>query len=194
MPKPTIGLITRKANPKPIPGTVAARPEPSGLPKLSAAPQKQEDPDVRAAKAAVENFEVQRRVLKEMQEDWEDNYPEANQARQDVLRQEDIVTKAIADAKPLIAKVKQSIGDFAAQRKYSAPHYDEEEVTKVLSSLENRLEVFDAMLSSGIVSAIGLNREASLAWFAQRPDYASAFQTAFKDREEQTCAVTVPKI
>lgn len=193
MPRPTIGLI-RKAAPKPIPGTAVAKPGPSGLPKLSAAPQRQEDSDVAAAKAAVENFEVQRRVLGEMKEDWASNYPEANQAHQDVLRQEDLVMQAIADAKPLVAKIKQSIGDFAAQRKYSKPGYDEEEVTKILASLENRLEIFDEMLSSGIVSAIGLDREASLAWFAQRPKYAEAFQSAFRNAAELTCAVTVPKI
>jgi hypothetical protein len=192
MVKPAIGIV-RRANPKPAPEAPAAKPEPKGLPKPIAAPQRQEDPDVAAAKAAVENFEVQRRVLGEMKEDWEKNFPEANQARQDILRQEDVVMDAIAKAKPLIAKIKQSIGEFTAQRKYSKPRYDDEEVTKILASLENRLEVFDEMLSSGIVSAIGLNREAALAWFAQRPTYAEAFQPAFKDTEEQTCAVSVPK-
>jgi hypothetical protein len=195
MVKPVIGNVHR-ANPKPAPQAVAPapKPEPKGLPKPIAAPQKQEDPDVVAARAAVENFEVQRRVLREMKEDWERNYPEANQARQDILRQEDLVTDAVAKAKPLIAKVKQSIGEFTAQRKFSKAHYDEEEVTKVLTTLENRLAIFDEMLSSGIVSGVGLNQAAALAWFAQRPDYAEAFQPAFKDEAEMTCAVSVPKI
>lgn len=191
MAKPIIGNM-RRANPKPA--VPASKPEPTGLPKPIAAPQKQEDPNVAAAKAAVENFEIQRRVLSEMKEDWEKNFPEANVARQNIMKQEDLVTDAIAKAKPLIAKVKQSIGEFTAQRKFSKARYDDEEVTRILATLENRLQVFDEMLSSGIVTAVGLNREAALAWFAQRPAYAEAFQPAFKDVEEQTCAVSVPKV
>jgi len=194
MVKPAIGNVKR-ANPKPAPQAVAVpKPEPTGLPKPVAAPQRREDPDVVAARAAVENFELQRRMLVEMKEDWEKNFPEANIAKQEIMRQEDIVMEAVAKAKPLIAKIKQSIGDFKAQPKFSKARYDDEEVTRILATLENRLQVFDEMLTSGIVSAIGLNREAALAWFAQRPGYAEAFQPAFKDVEEMTCAVSVPKI
>jgi hypothetical protein len=176
----------------------AAKPEPkkgppAGLPKPRVQP-KQEDPDIAAAKAAVENFEVQKRVLREMKEDWEQNFQEAHIARQDILRQEDIVVEAINGAKPLVAKIKQSIGDFIATRKYSKACYDEKEVTKILSTLENRLDVFNEMLDSGIVEVIGFSREATIAWFAQRPGYSEVFQAAFQDAAEMTCAVTVPKV
>lgn len=194
MAKPVIGIVKR-ANPKPAPAAPAApKPEPVGLPRPIAAPQRQEDPKVVAARAAVEIFEVQRRLLNEMRGDWESNFPEANIARQEILKQEDIVMDAITKAKSKVAEVKQSIGDFKAQPKFSKAHYDEEEVTKILSAMENRLDVFDAMLTSGIVAAIGLNREAALAWFAQHPAYAESFQPAFKESEEMTCAVSVPKI
>lgn len=194
MTKLVIGNV-RRANPKHAPQEEAApvKPAPKGLPKPIAAPQ-QENPDVIAAKRAVENFELQHRLLAEMKEDWERNFPEASLAQKDILAQEDAVTSAIDKAKPLIAKVKQSIGEFKATRKWSKAHYDEEGVTRVLTSLENRLEVLDEMLSSGIVSTIGLNQTAALAWFAQRPQYSEAFQPAFKAEVETTTAVTVPKI
>jgi len=195
--KPVIGRVRPKiqANPVATP-VVAPAPAlaPTGLPKPKVAPQKVEDPALAEARVAVENYELQRRMLNEMREDWEKNYPEAYLARQDILRQEDLVTDAIAKAKPLIAAIKQTIGEFKATRKFKKAHYDEKEVTQILSSLENRLEVFEEMISSGIVDAIGLNREATIAWFAQRPGYAEAFHPAFKEEQEDTCAVTTPKL
>jgi len=176
-----------------VPKKVEPKSPPVGLPKPVVTP-KQADPDLALAQAAVENYELQKRLLEEMKEDWDKNFPEAYLARQDILQQQDIVVEAINKAKPLIAKIKQSIGDFVATRKYSKARYDEKEVTQILSTLENRLEVFGEMLESGIVEAIGLNDAATIAWFAQRPGYAESFKTAFKDREEQTCAVTTPKI
>lgn len=189
--KPVIGRV--RVQPKVAPKAAAPAPEPTGLPKPKVA-QKVEDPALAAAKAAVENFEIQKRVLIEMREDWEKNYPEANQARQDILRQEDLVVDAINKAKPLIASVKQTIGDFKATRKFKKAHWDEKEITQILSTLENRLDIFEEMLSSGIVEALSLNREATIAWFAQRPGYTEAFQPAFKEEQEDTCAVSVPKI
>lgn len=171
----------------------APKPEPTGLPKPKVA-QRVEDPALATAKAAVENFELQKRMLDEMREDWEKNYPEANQARQDIMHQEDLVVAAINKAKPLIAAIKQTIGDFKATRKFKKAHYDEKEVTQILSTLENRLDIFEEMLQSGIVEALGLNRDATIAWFAQRPGYAEAFHPAFKEEEEDTCAVSIPKL
>lgn len=169
------------------------KPEPTGLPK-PVVPRQDEDPDVAAARKAVEQFENERRVLHEMVADWVTNFPEAHLARQEILEQEDIVNAAIAKAKPLVAKAKQSIGDFTATRKYKNAHYDESEVMRILSSLENRLELINEMIDSGVVKALSLDTDATIAWFAQRPGYASTFQPAFKERAEQTCAVGVPKV
>jgi hypothetical protein len=189
MTRPTIQLPKGQA--RPVPPQVAT--VPTGLPKPKTTP-KPEDAELAAASQAVEEFENQRRLLMEMKEDWENNYPEASLAQQEVLRQQDIVMSAIAKAKPLVAQAKKTIGDFVAQRKWSKPHYDETEVTQILTTLPNRLEVFEHMVDSGIIAAVSLQREAALSWFAQRPDLAEAFQSAFRDKEEQTCAVTVPKI
>jgi len=186
MPRPTI----KGSAPKPA---VITAPKPTGLPKPRAKP-KEEKPDLEAAQAAVQEFETQHRVLVEMRQDWNENFPEAKLALDDIKRQEDLVFDAINKAKPLVAKAKETVGDFKAQRKYSKPLYDPEEVTKLVRDLEEGLNIFSEMLDAGIIKVIDLDREPALAWFAQRPDYAKAFEPAFKEEQEMTTAVTVPKV
>lgn len=198
MPRPVIRVGAKigvhRGTPS-IPVTVEIpKSEPAGLPKPKTYPQRSEDPNIAAAKAAVENFENQKRMLDEMREDWEKNFPEASIARRDILQQEDLVVDAINTAKPLVAKAKQTIGDFKATRKFDKAHYDEKELTQILASFEDGLNVFDEMLKDGVIESLKINREAALAWFAQRPTYADAVQGAFKDEQEMTCAVTTPKI
>jgi hypothetical protein len=192
MTRPTIQLPKGYVRPK-TETTEAGKTEPVGLPKPKVHP-KPTDFSLLNAQTAVEEYEIQRRVLDEMREDWESNFPEASLARNSVLQQEDLVREAIAKAHALVAIAKKTVGDFVATPKWSKPHYDEAEVTRILSSLSNRLEVFEKMIDSGIVDAISLKKEAALAWFAQHPDLANSFQSAFKDREEKTCAVSTPKI
>lgn len=167
--------------------------EPTGLPK-PVAPRQDQDPDVAAAQKAVEEFENEQRLLKEMADDWVDKFPEAHLARQEILEQEDRVVAAVNKAKPLVSKAKKSIGEFQATRKFKDAHYDESAVMDILSGLENRLEVVGEMIDSGIVNALSLNKDAAIAYFAKRPQYAKTFEAAFKEREEQTCAVKVPKV
>jgi hypothetical protein len=174
---------------------VASKPvrEPTGLPKPRPA-EKEENPKLALAKKAVEEFENQRRMLSEMKEDWASNFPEANEAYQDILQQEDLVVETIAAAKVLVAEVKTSVGEFKATRKFEKPHYDSKELKNILASLEDRATVLEDLFDSGIISSIELNREASIAWFAQRPTYSDTFESAFKEKNEKTCAVSVPKI
>lgn len=182
MPRPTI----KGARPKPAG-------KPTGLPKPRAKP-KSENPALAKAQAAVQEFETQRRVLIEMKQDWDVNFPEAKLALDDIKRQEDVVVDSIKKAKPLVAKAKETVGDFKAQRKYSKPMYDPEEVTKLVRDLEEGLGIFEELLDAGVVRVIDLDKDAAVAWFAQRPQYAELFQPAFKEEQEMTTAVTVPKI
>jgi len=185
MPRPTIktGGAPQKEKPKP-----------AGLPKPRAKPKPDVNADLASAQRAVQEFETQHRMLVEMKQDWDNNFPEARLALEDIRRQEDMVQDAIKKAKPLVAKCKETVGDFKAQRKFSKPHYDPEEVTRLVTELENGLVIFEEMLDSGIVKVIDLDKDAALAWFAQRPDYSEAFNSAFKPEEEMTTAVTVPKV
>jgi len=174
---------------------VAPKPvrEPKGLPKPKSR-VKEETPGHALAEKAVEEFENQRRVLSEMKEDWAANFPEANEAYQDILRQEDVVMEALSAAKVLVAEIKTSIGEFKATRKFEKPHYDKKEVKNILASLENKVAILEDLFESGIVSSVEFDREASLAWFAQRPSYSEIFKPAFTEENEKSCAVSVPKI
>lgn len=181
--------------PRPSIKTVSDAPRPAGLPKPRAKPKTPpENKALAEAQKAVGEFEIQHRMLSEMKQDWEENFPEARLALDDIKRQEDVVMEAIKRAKPLVAQCKEAIGDFKIQRKYSKPHYDPVEVTRLVSELEDGLQIFEDMLKSGIVKVIDLESSAALAWFAQRPDYSEVFQSAFKPEEELTTAVSVPKV
>lgn len=189
MPRPSIKTPNISNDPKTLPT------KPNGLPKPRARPKPApENTALSEAQAAVGEFEVQHRLLLEMKQDWGDNFPEARLALEDIKRQEDVVVDAIKRAKPLVAECKETIGDFKTQRKFSKPHYDPIAVTKLVTELEDGLAILDDMLKSGIVKVIDLESSAALAWFAQRPDYSEAFQSAFMPEEELTTAVTVPKI
>ena len=167
--------------------------KPTGLPKPQSEKDKTNTP-LSQAKKAVQEYEVQRRVLDEMRKDWEENYPEALLAQRDVLEQEDRVHNAIKIAKPLVAAAKETVGDFKAQPKFSRPRYDATEVTKIVSSHKSGIEILREMLDDGVVKVIDLNGDHAIAWFAVRPEYSEVFQPAFREKEEMTTAVTVPKI
>lgn len=145
------------------------------------------------AKQAVKEFEVQRRMLDDMRRDWEDNYPEASLARRDVLEQEDRVENAVKIAKPLVAAAKEDVGDFKAKRKFSSPKYDAAEVARIVAQHEAGLTILKEMLDDGVVKVIDLDKDHAIAWFAQRPSFSEVFQSAFREKEEMTTAVTVPK-
>jgi hypothetical protein len=166
---------------------------PTGLPKPRVA-KKAENPAITAAESAVQAYEAERTVLDEMTSDWEQNFPEASVARQEIMQQQDKVASAISAAKFQVAQAKQSIGAFLASRCFSKPGYDEKELTKILSQLKDRAKIFDDMMNSGIIEHVSLNKEASIAWMAQRPNLSQVFQQAFKDSAELTCKVTVPKL
>jgi hypothetical protein len=179
MPKPMFGR----------PPAPAVRVQPKAAP---AAPQ--ESPEVAEAKAAVQYFEQQITILHHMQADWDQAFPDASEALNEVKRQEDIVADSIKKAKPLVAAAKMTIGDFYAQRKWEKAHYDEEVVTQIFNRLENAPQVFMEMLRSGVVKTVELAREPAMAWFAQNPAYAHIFEDAFRSDTEMPTAVTVPKI
>jgi hypothetical protein len=168
------------------------------MPKAAPKGPKKEDPakalKVAAAKAAVAAFEHQLNVLHKMRQDWEAQFPEANQALENVKKQEDIVNQSINTAKPLVAEAKMSIGKFIAQRKWKKAHYDEEEILQILLGLEEAPQVFEEMLRAGILKKLVLDRETSIAWSAQNPAYGQLIEGAFKQDQEQETAVTVPKI
>lgn len=179
--------------PKPMPGgvkKVQPRPEPVAPADQPVAETK----EVRSARLAVQAFTEQYELMMQMRREWEQSFPDAKLALDDVLMQQDVVKDAIQKAKPLVAAAKMTIGDFIAQRKWEKPHYDEEKLTGILASLENGGEVFAVLLQNGLVKSVVLQKEAAIAWLAQNPEYGAAFEDAFCEEKETTTAVTVPKV
>ena len=187
MPMPTIkGKRRKKTAPKKNKG-------PTGLPKPRN-PIKPPSSKKQAAAAAVKEYEVQRRVYDDMQEQWGQDYPEASEARESLLRQEDAVHEAIKIAKPLVAAGNATVGDFTVQSKTKKAHYDEEAITSTLGGLVEGGDIFIEMVESGAIKKVSLNRDAATAFFAQRPHYAEAFGDSWRKEEPDTAAVTVPKL
>jgi hypothetical protein len=158
------------------------------------APVVAETKEVRAARVAVEEFTRHYALLVQMKKEWEQSFPEANDALLEIRQQEDLVQDAIKKAKPLVALAKMTIKDFIVQRKWEKPHYDDEELTRILSSLENCGDVFATLMQNGLITSVSLQKDAAIAWFAQNPEYGKVFESAFRDEKEMTPAVTVPKV
>jgi len=156
------------------------------------APQRHDSREVEAAKKAVAEFEKQLTVLRHMEADWEQAFSEAHEALNTVKVQEDVVESAIRRAKPLVAAAKVTIGDFSVERKWAKPHYDEDEIARLLAKANPA--ILQGLLKDGVATGVKLEREASVAWFAQRPQFAKVVQPAFRDETEITPAVTVPKV
>jgi hypothetical protein len=153
-----------------------------------------EKPEVQAARQAVVAFERQYSLLQQMRADWEQKFQKAKQALDVIKQQEDIVRDAINKAKPLVSEAGMTIGDFIAQKKWSTDHYDDDEVTRLLTTMDNGPEVLHFLLQEGVLKSVVLDKKAAVAWFAQHPDYADSFNPAFRKKQEMTTAVTVPSI
>ena len=162
--------------------------------KPASKPAKKENPKIAIAREAVTYFEEQYRVLSQMKAEWTANFPKASQARDDIMQQEDIVQAAIQRAKPLVADVKMTIGDFIAQRKWSEGHYDDGELTRLISSSDDGNEILLQFLQEGIVKGVTLDKQRATSWFAQHPEHAARFEGAWKEKAEITTAVMVPKV
>jgi len=147
----------------------------------------------REAEKAVAKFEKQLEVLQTMKAEFEEQFPDAFQAYQQILQQEDVVRACVSTAHGLVQQVKETIGPFSCTRKWSSPGYDGETIAILLAQMEERAEIMQAMLDAGVIKEIGLAREAT-AFFAQNPRYAKLVKPAWQDKKEKTAAVTDPKI
>jgi len=189
MPRPSIKQGPKKKKPTSLPSPKLGK---SGPPKPRSSETKVR-PEVAKAKVAVRKFEEELAVFHKMRAAWSDDYPEAASALEDLKRQQDTVEEACKKAKPLVAKAKVDIGDFTAQRKYKSAHYDDEVIMQMMAAAEDAGVVMEAFLEGGIVTSIALDKDATTAWFAQHPEFAERFNSAWVEEVEMTTAVTVPK-
>jgi hypothetical protein len=146
-----------------------------------------------AALRAVKMYEEARDVLSQMRTDFIEQFPDANSALQEILRQEDTVQDLIKIAHPLVQAAKETIGDFECQRKWATAGYDAEKLTSLLKELDNSAEVMQELLAAGVIEKVVLS-DLAVSYFAQHPEFSEAFKGAWSDKKEKTAAVTTPKI
>ena len=145
------------------------------------------------AEVAVLRFQEQVDQLNEMKAQFAEQFPEAAQAQEAILQQEDVVRELVKTAHAYVQEAKESIGPFSCVRKWSSAGYDDEAVTKLLLQLENSGDVIVDLMSKGVIEQVVLSKDAT-AFFAQNPEYGEVVATAWCDKKEKTAAVTDPKI
>jgi hypothetical protein len=164
--------------------------KPTSLPPIPAEkPQPTSD-----AQEAVQRYESLRQELEDAKAAFEKKHPKAVAALKSIRELEDSVQDAIAAAKPLVADAKETVGEFLCKRRFSAAHYDGEEVTKILGSFKNSGEVYADLYRVGVVKKIEFDKDRLVSYFARDPGYTEAFKGAWREKTELTPAVTVPKL
>ena len=144
------------------------------------------------AKAAVELFEEELKNLETMKEDFQQSYPEAQQALEYIKHQEDLVMDKMAAAKILVAAVKKTIGDFKCQIKHKQAHYDDTLFTALAGDQEDG-DTIVSLINGGHIKKITLDKSAT-TWFARNPAASERYLTAWQEKKEMTPAITVPKL
>jgi hypothetical protein len=144
------------------------------------------------AQEAVARFEKEYKVLLEMKQEFRDEFPEADRALQDILRQEDLVRQSIKDAHPLVQQARETIGPFKCVPKWTTPGYDDKDFNKLVVEFENGGDILIDLMRAG-VAMVSLDKKAT-EHFAQNPELAEAFKAAWREKQEKTAAVTDPKI
>ena len=163
-----------------------------GKGKKRAGKSKAEEPAKSPAHEAVARFEKEYKVLLEMRQEFRDEFPEADQALQDILRQEDMVRQTIKDAHSLVQQARETIGPFKCVPKWSAPGYNNKEFNRLVIEFDDGGDIIMDLVKAGVAS-VSLDKSAT-EHFAQNPELADAFKEAWEDKKEKTAAVTDPKI
>ena len=148
---------------------------------------------IEAAQTAVDNFEEEHENLLAMKTEFRDRFPEADVFLQDIARQEDLVRDKIQMAIPLVRDAKQSVGEFKCQLKKSTASYDDKEFAILVTGIEEGGDILMALMEEGYVKTLKLDPGVA-NYFAQHPHLAKYFETAWRDSEDLTPAITAPKI
>jgi len=172
---------------------IAKTKKPSTLPAPVPAEEESQF-EKQAASEAVQLYEQLRQRLEEAKAAFEANHPVAVNELKSIRQMEDEVQEAIAAAKPLVAVAKESVGEFTCKRRFSAAHYDNNEVTRILGTFENAGEVYEDLYKSGVVKSVEFDKSGLVTRFSRDPGYAEAFKEAWREKSELTPAVTVPKL
>jgi hypothetical protein len=146
------------------------------------------------AEVAVALYAEERRVLDSMRADFGEEYPDADEALNDIKQQEDSVHHTIATAKTKVGLAKLSVGDFTCTRSYSQAGYDDKKLTDTLNGMKSPGSLFEHLLNAGVIKEIKVDKAASAAFAAANPKLAKKLDDAWQSKTELTPRVTVPSI
>ena len=85
-----------------------------------------------------------------------------------------------------------TIGDFKCTKKFSQPHYDESDLTKILRDSPDGPSIVFQMLQDGVAS-LSLDKKEIAVWAARNPQVEKLIQPAWREKEPMKPAVSVPK-
>jgi hypothetical protein len=177
-----------------MPKPVLTRPKKTNLPEPIAPPQAEIPTAKDMAIRAVDDYTYKAQQLESMKEDWRREFSDASREFDSILMQEDAVKEAINKAKPLVAEAKESIGPFVCTLKKSKPCYDTDLVVKILLECEECGKAMEDLLKAGVMTSIVLDNDATVRFMARNKDWGEIFQSAWKESQDLTPAVKVPKV
>jgi hypothetical protein len=163
---------------------------------------KAEEEDKKAAAlAANEQFEKKRAALHKMRDAWEENYPEALEALDEIKHAEDEIQEILKEAKPLMsASGEKEIGEFKIQYPMTTPTYDGKRLLKILMKLKgetpkdkaDRLDLILDLFERGLITELGV--DAKVAGIVKDRPGMKLLDPAWVASEPLTPRVSVPKI
>jgi hypothetical protein len=145
------------------------------------------------AEHAVVKYHTALELLENMQQAFKASYPDAYASYQNILSQLDVVQERLKEAHILVQAAKETTGEFKCTRKWKSEGYDPETFVTLLGRFDKAGQVMNEMVKLGIVQKVTLSNRAA-EFFANHPEYDAHFQAAWRDKEEMTAAVSVPKV
>jgi hypothetical protein len=158
---------------------------------------KKKDSPVDKAKAAVKQFEKLRAELTEKQQSFEEEYPEANAALNEIKETEDACRAAIEKAKPLVREAGQTIGDFIYTPKSTSSGYLGDKLLEVLCGLDSESlgDTLKELYKTGMITALAVDKDVARVVKAAQPDVAELLEPAWDEGGAPlTAAITTPKL
>lgn len=145
-----------------------------------------------SAQEAVNVYEEEASLLLDMKASFRADFPDANVALQNILRQEDLVQDKVKVVIPLIREAKRDVGEFKCQLKRSLPGYDPNEFMKLASDIEEGGDILIELIEQGYIKKLVL--DPSIAdYFSQHPIAAEHFSGSWCRAKDLTPAITPPK-
>lgn len=152
-----------------------------------------EDSALASAKAAVRAYEEKLEEYHCAKEEFADLFPEAVTELQHLDAMKEEVLESVKNAKYCVSQVRETVGPFKCTRAFSKPGYDADALFKVLMDNELKDLAFDLM-KVGVISSISLDKESAQVFFDRNAEYEEVVGPTWRDRQELSPRVSVPKV